>query len=65
MAKSKYRWSLSCGAIILKYRMTSSTIEYLRYEKGQPLEYGDYASYNSLKEAKQGFKTKPQPKEQQ
>ncbi len=50
---AKTKWELPCGAVIIKYRMTLSTIEYLRYEHGEPLEYGDYTAYKSLKLAKE------------
>ena len=52
MSKAKTRWLLPCGAVILKYRMTATCIEYLRYEAGEPLEYGDYTSHETLKDAK-------------
>ena len=32
--------------------MTTTCIEYLRYELGEPLECGDYTIHKSLKDAK-------------
>ena len=46
------RWALPCGAIVIKYRMAPNVWRWLRYEKGQSLDGGDYTSHESLKEAK-------------
>jgi len=49
---SKSRWKSDLGHTILKYRMTPDTISYLVYQPNEPLEYGDYASFNKLTSAK-------------
>ena len=45
------RWVIGCGALIIKYRMAGKYY-FLRYEKGQSLEGGDYKTFNTLIEAK-------------
>ena len=49
--KSKTRWDLDTGSIILKYRMAGKYY-YLLYKAGEPLECGDYKTCGTLKEAK-------------
>ena len=54
MTRAKTRWTLPDGTKIIKYRFTSSSVSFLRYEKGQSLDGGDYSVYPSLKLAKEG-----------
>ena len=46
------RWELPCGAVVIKYRMAPNYCRWLRYEKGQSLDGGDYTSHDNLKKAK-------------
>lgn len=52
--KDNYRWESDEGHRILKYHMGGKRpYKFLLYQPGEPLEYGDYKSFDYLKEAKE------------
>jgi hypothetical protein len=60
---NKSRWKGDDGSTILKYRMNDKYY-FLHYEKGQPLDGGDYKTFNTLSEAKQ-YSNAPKQNSQQ
>lgn len=51
------KWKHEDGWVIIKYRMTSTDVEFLLYRNNDEIEYGDFRSFASLKLAKLGIKS--------